>query len=130
MNHGAWTQEQKDFVLNNYTKMTIEDMADSICKSYMAVQLFMHRQRVSAAASVKRNVILELLTIKFIHPEYFTPNKSFYKAVGLTSARWWDLYYGRKRPTNEEYLAIAAHFNVSLQEAFESRQLMIFDTED
>ena len=130
MNNRAWTQEQKDFVLNNYTKMTIEEMADSICKSYMAVQLFMHRQRISSAPTVKRNLIIEMLTVKFVHPEYFMPTKTFYKAVGLTSARWWDLYYGKRKPTNEEYLSIATHLKVSLQEAFESRQLMIFDTED
>jgi hypothetical protein len=129
MNNGAWTPEQIEFVKNNYTTMTIEEMADTLIKSYAAVQQFMHRHRL-AIPSVKRNVILELLKMKFTNPSYFTPNKSFYEAIGLTTARWWDLYYGRKAPTPEEYVIIATHFNVSIQEAFDSRQLSIFDTEE
>jgi hypothetical protein len=129
MNHGAWTREQEDFVRNNYTKMTIEEMADELCKSSLAVKLFMHRKRL-AVSSVKRNIIIELLKLKFVNPEYFTPNKAFYAAVGLTSSRWWDLYHGKKKPTTEEYISIATHLNVTLLEAFESRQLCLFDTED
>lgn len=129
MNYGAWTPEQIEFVKKNFTTMTIEDMADTLIKSYAAVQQFMHRHRL-AISSVKRNVIIELLKIKFVNPEYFTPNKSFYEAVGLTTARWWDLYYGRKSPTSEEYVTIATHFKVSIQEAFDSRQLSIFESED
>lgn len=135
MNNGAWKPEEEDFVLQNYKTMSPEEMADHLCsfpanipKSATAVQLYMHRHRL-AISTVKRNLIIELLTLKFVHPQYFTPTKDFYKAVKMSSARWWDLYYGRKMATQEEYIIIAIHFNVSLQEAFESRQLQLFDTE-
>ena len=127
MNNGAWTEDQEIFVHENFQKMTIEDMADHICKSSLAVQLYMHRHRL-AISPVNRNLIQEILKIKFVYPEYFTPNKAFYKAVNISQVRWWDIYYGRKQCTNEEYIAVATHLNVSLQEAFESRQLSIFDT--
>jgi len=134
MNNGAWKPEEEDYVLQNYKTKTPEEMADHLCsfpnnipKSATAVQLYMHRNRI-AISTVKRNLIIELLTLKFIDPKYFTPNKDFYKAVKITAPRWWDLYFGRSMATDEEYLAIAIHFKVSLQEAFESRQLTIFDT--
>lgn len=134
MNNGAWKPEEEDFVLQNYKTMTPEEMADHLCsfptnipKSATAVQLYMHRNRL-AISIVKRNIIIELLTLKFVDPKYFTPTKAFFKAVKISQVRWWNIYYGRKMATQEEYLLIAIHLKVSLQEAFESRQLTIFDT--
>jgi hypothetical protein len=73
-------------------------------------------------------MVCELLTLKFVHPENFAPNKEFYKAVKITAKRWWDIYYGRKPCTQEEYVSLATYFKVTMQEAWESRQLSIFSS--
>lgn len=127
MNNGSWKLEEKQFVIQNAGKMTLAELAKHVNRSELAVQLFLHRARVVVGQTVKRNLIQEILKIKFGHPEYFSPTKAFYKAVGINQIRWWDLYYGRKPVTQNEYLAIATHFNVSLQEAFDARQLNIFE---
>lgn len=68
--------------------------------------------------------------MKFKHPENFMPNRPFYKAVGINQMRFWDLYYGRKPITQEEYLSLCDYFGITLQEAFEARQLNIFNNEN
>lgn len=128
MNKGAWTEEEKKFVFENYHTMTIEDMADYLVKSYTAVQLYMHRNRL-AIANVENSHIWAILKVKFIHPEYFSPTKEFYRTVKINPKRWWDICYGRKKCTTEEYLSVAIHFGLSLEEAFKTRQLTLFEQE-
>jgi len=121
-----WTENDKDFVITNVQKLTITEMADQVHKTERAVKLFLHRNKVGYGRQVKRNLCLELIKIRFVHPEYFSPTKKFYDATGINQVRWWHLYHGRKQITQAEYLAIATHLNISLQEAFELRQLNLF----
>ena len=59
-------------------------------------------------------------------------NETWYKnkEVGINQMRFWDLYYGRKPITNEEYLSLCDYFGITLQEAFEARQLNIFNNDE
>lgn len=127
MNNGSWKPEEKQFVIDNAGKMTLSELSIKVHRSELAVQLFLHRNRIVIGQTVKRNLVQEILKIKFGHPEYFNPTKAFFKAVGINQIRWWNLYYGRKPITQNEYLAVATHFNISLQEAFNARQLNIFE---
>jgi hypothetical protein len=102
-------------------------MASHLHKSELAVKLFLHRRQISFGKTVKRNIVIELLRMKFTHPEYFHPTRDFYNAVSINQVRWWDLYYGRKSITQQEYLDLTKHFNITLEEAFEVRQLVLFD---
>lgn len=122
-----WTEEQKSFVVSNIGKMSLTLICEKINKSERAVNLFLLRNRIYVGKTVQRNIVIEMLRIKFVDPEYFTPTKSFYKTVGINQLRWWDLYFGRKQITDDEYLALAKHFNISLEEAFEARQLTLFE---
>ena len=105
-------------------------MAAFVGRSELAVQLFMHRRKIVIRQVVKRNLVQEILSMKFKHPENFMPNRPFYKAVGINQMRFWDLYYGRKPITNEEYLSLCDYFGITLQEAFEARQLNIFNNDE
>ena len=105
-------------------------MAVSVGRSELAVQLFMHRRKIVIRQVVKRNLVQEILSLKFKHPENFMPNRPFYKEVGINQMRFWDLYYGRKPITNEEYLSLCDYFGITLQEAFEARQLNIFNNDE
>lgn len=41
--------------------------------------------------------------------------------------RYWDIFFGRKAIKPEEYKAVAAYFNITISEAFDSLQLNLFD---
>ena len=90
------------------------------------LKLFLHRYRIFPKTE-NRNLALEIIELKFLYPEYFTPTRTFFNATGIGQRRWWQLYRGDKRMTELEYKAISDHLEISLQEAFEVRQLILFD---
>ena len=130
MNNGRWTPEEEKYIRDNAGKLTLSEMAVSVGRSELAVQLFMHRRKIVIRQVVKRNLVQEILSLKFKHPENFMPNRPFYKEVGINQMRFCDLYYGRKPITNEEYLSLCDYFGITLQEAFEARQLNIFNNDE
>ena len=122
-----WTEEDATFVNNNLGKLSFEQMGRALNRSAMSVRLFALRNRLTVGLQVKRNILMEMLKIKFRHPEDFTPTRTFYKETGINQRRFWDLYYGRKSISSKEYAAVAEYLGVTLQEAFESRQLDLFE---
>lgn len=120
-----WTQEEKQFVLENMHKLTIEQIARHVDKTTMSINLFLHRLRLTAKGS-ENSILKQMLTNKFGKAEYFAPNKTFYKIVEISQKRWWDLYHGRKAITEKEYIDICKELRITLEEAFEARQLTIF----
>lgn len=122
-----WTEEDATFVKNNLGKLSFEQMGRALNRSAMSVRLFVLRNRLTVGLQVKRNILMEMLKIKFRHPEDFTPTRAFYVETGINQRRWWDLYYGRKPITGKEYAAVADYLGVTIQEAFDSRQLNLFE---
>ena len=122
-----WTEEDATFVKNNLGKLSFEQMGRALNRSAMSVRLFVLRNRLTVGLQVKRNILMEMLKIKFRHPEDFTPTRGFYAETGINPRRWWDLYYGRKPITGKEYAAVADYLGVTIQEAFDSRQLNLFE---
>ena len=118
-----WSQTEKQFVRNNAGKLTIAQLAANIGRTEDAIKLFLHRNRIVIGPTVQRNIVIELLKLRFKNPEDFTPSMAFYAETRLTAPRWWDLYFGRKAITENEYLALIAYFGITLQEAFDTRQL-------
>ena len=130
MNNGRWTPEEEKYIRDNAGKLTLSEMAAFVGRSELAVQLFMHRRKIVIRQVVKRNLVQEILSLKFKHPENFMPNRPFYKEVGINQMRFWDLYYGRKPITNDEYLSLCDYFGITLQEAFDESQLNIFNNDE
>lgn len=122
-----WTAQEAEYVQQNLVKVSFEDMAASLGRSPMSVRLFVLRRRMTPGPLVKRNLSMEMLKLKFRHLEEFTPTRAFYKETGIGQRRWWDLYYGRKSITGEEYTAVAEYLGITIQEALESRQLELFE---
>lgn len=127
MKKQRWSKSQESFLRESLGKLTIEEIASKLEKSSLAVKLYMHRNHIVYRPSVKRNLVLELFTIKFGHPEYFTITTEFLKAVKINQVRFWKLYRGEERPTDAEYLSLIHHLGISLEEAFETRQLTLFE---
>lgn len=131
MNYGRWTSESEQYVRDNAGKLTLAQMAEHLGKSELAVKLFMHRRQIVVGKIVKRNLVLEILSLRFRYPEDFNPNRRFYNTVGINQMRWWNIYYGRKPVTQEEYMSISEYFEITLEEAFNARQLTIqFNSEE
>lgn len=127
MKKQRWSENQEKFLKENLGKLTIEDIAKELGKSQLAVKLYIHRNRISYKPSVKRNLVVELFILKFKNPEYFNVTTEFLKAVKINQVRFWKLYRGEERPTDAEYISLAQHLDISLEEAFSSRQLKLFD---
>lgn len=130
MKYKRWSPEEKEFVFNNLGKITPKDMAEYLGKTEMAVNLFLSRKRTSPKTVVKNNIVLAILQEAFVDPEYFTPNRTFFDAVKIGQKRWWSLYKGVKKATDEECLRIANHLGVDRRIFFENRQLNLFETEN
>lgn len=124
-----WTSEDVEYVKENLGYVSLETMARYLGRSSMSVRLYILRNRLipGQARIVKRNLLIEMLKIKFRHPEDFSPSKSFYRETGIGQRRYWDLYFGRKPITGREYAAVAGYLGVTMQEAFEFRQLELFE---
>ncbi len=83
MNNGRWTPEEEEYIRKNAGKATLAEMAEHVSRSELAVQLFMHRRKIVVRQVVKRNLVQEILRMKFKHPENFMPNRPFYKPLAL-----------------------------------------------
>ena len=127
MNNGKWKPHEEAFVRDNAGKLTLQQIADIVGRSALAVQLFMHRKQIVVGQTVKRNLVQEMLRIKFKHPKNFLPTRAFYQTVAINQMRWWDIFYGRKSISQQEYIALCEYFGVTMHEAFEARQLCIFE---
>jgi len=122
-----WTAQEAEYIQQSLGKVSFEDMAAYLGRSPMSVRLFVLRRRMTPGPLVKRNLLMEMLKLKFRHPEEFTPTRAFYKETGIGQRRWWDLYYGRKSITGKEYTAVADYLGITIREALESRQLELFE---
>jgi hypothetical protein len=123
--HKKW-KKHLPFLEKNVGKMTQEEMAKELNVDPMDLKLFLHRNRIFPKTE-ERSLAKELITLKFIYPEYFSPTRNFFEVTGIGQRRWWQLYRGEKKMTETEYMAVAEHLKVSLQEAFEARQLILFE---
>lgn len=125
----SWNKQDIEYVQEHLGRLSFEDMGEHLARSAMSVRLFVLRRRMTPGPLVKRNLLMQMLMLKFRHPEDFSPTKMFYKETGINQRRWWDLYYGRKAISNEEYIAVATYLGITMQQAFESRQLKLFEDE-
>ncbi|MBO7045678.1 MAG: XRE family transcriptional regulator [Prevotella sp.] len=124
-----WTREDDSYIRENFGRKTVEVMARELERTVMSVRLYIHRQRLvpMGQRTVKRNLLVELLRIRFRHLEDFHPSKWFYAECHMSAARYADLFYGRRQIKPEEYRAIASYFDITAAEAMDSRQLELFD---
>ena len=79
-----WKPAEKQFVMDNIGKLSPHEMARHLRKTEKAVEQYIHRNRIIVNEKVNRNVVKEILTIKFKDPGYFNPTRAFYDAVGIS----------------------------------------------
>ena len=67
MNQGKWTTAEKKFVTENVGKLSLQEMGDRINRSPVAVKMFILRNRIDIGNKVNRNILQEILKIKFVN---------------------------------------------------------------
>lgn len=123
-----WTEEEHRYVAENFGRVSFEEMGSHLGRTARAVRLFCLRRKMTAGGrTVKRNMLVELLRLKFRNLEDFTPSRAFYNFTGIGQKRYWDIFFGRRQITGTEYCKVAEYLGVTMQESFEPRQLELFD---
>ncbi len=103
---------------------TPEEIALQLHVDTFNLKQFIHRERIVSPQNAKKILAFELVKLYTRgHPEYFKPQRDFFKTTRIKQKRWWALYRGEKSMTQEEYLRVTEHLSISLQEAFDARQL-------
>lgn len=123
-----WTDEDSRYVEQHFGHESFEQMGRALGRTPRAVRLYCLRKKLTPGGrTVKRNMLVELLKLKFRNLEDFTPSRAFYNETGVNQKRYWDLFFGRKQIKGDEYVRIAGYLGVTMQEAVESRQLELFE---
>ena len=123
--HKKWREHIK-FITEHIDTKTPDEIAEEIGVPAYNLKLFLLQNRIFPAQTA-RNLLLEILTLKFVKPDYFMPTKQFYRETGIRQRRFWQLYRGERKLTEIEYQNLVLHFNVSLDDAFEVRQLSLLE---
>jgi hypothetical protein len=118
-----WTDEEDRKLRQMLHSHSPKEIAASLGRTEMAVKLYIHRERIAVNSKVKKNLLLELLYLRFINPELFMPNRKFYNDVKINQNRWWHLYRGDVRLTEDEYIRLVEYFGIRNEVVFEKRQL-------
>lgn len=123
-----WSYTEKSFLLENWERLTPRQIAEHLGKTENAVNLYIHRKRLTHRESpVKKNILRQILGMRFIRPELFHPDRQFLLDVSMTQVRFWKVYRGEAPLSIAEYVKIVNVLGISLENAFEARQLNLFD---
>lgn len=121
-----WRKHER-FVRTHIGNLSIKEIARRLEVTEYDLKLYIHRERIFPIKNQIRNLAYEVVKLKFVHPEYFRPTKKFYKAIGMTQRQWWSAYRGESRLTELQYKSLCTHLGVTLQEAFDTRQITFIE---
>jgi hypothetical protein len=120
-----WTEEEDRQVREMLHRYSPGEIAQALGRSEIAVRQYIHRERLPIRGRLKKNLVIEMLRMRFIHPEFFMPNRKFYKDLKINQNRWWRLYRGEEKPTDEECRRLVEYLELPADEFFKKRQLEI-----
>ena len=123
----TWSSADITFLQEKWELLTPKQIADHLGKTENAVNLYIHRKRLTHQDTAKKNILREMLSMRFIRPELFHPDRQFLNDVNMTQIRFWRVYRGESSLSPKEYIKIASVLDISLEKAFEARQLKLFD---
>jgi hypothetical protein len=70
-------------------------------------------------------MLKEILALRMVAPDCWKPTKEFFRKIKISQKRYWSIYRGEVKMTDDEYKRIALFFKLSLEEAFEMRQFTL-----
>lgn len=126
-----WRDDEKQFIRDNWGLMPLATLCEKLGRTAQSVKQYALRNKLPKHQGKNvNNILLSLLRTRFRHLEDFSPSSYFYSETGLSSHRYSDLYNGRSQIKPDEYRAVAKYFNITAVEAFDSRQLELFTSEN
>lgn len=120
-----WTDQDEEWLFENMYKLTMPQLCAHLGRNENSIKLKMHRERQNPKSIVKENALLKILTAKFSDPSLFSPNRQFYKAIGIGQRRFWLIYKGLEKLTGEENKRICDYFGLKYTDWVDSLQLTI-----
>lgn len=128
-NDKEWTPEDEAWLRDNVNKLTMPELCEKLDRNENTINIKLLRMRAPRRKGglnkemVSRNMVIEMLTQRIGDPATFRPTREFFKRVEIGQKRFWQLYRGEKNITETEYRALAREWKVTLEDAFEMRQL-------
>ena len=125
----VWTESEEDFLRKNINLLPFTDVCAHLDRTENAVNIHCHRLRIDRQKGgllkemVARNLVIEMLTQRIGSPESFRYTPEFRERTEIKQKRFWQLYRGEKNITEPEYRALAQEWKITLEDAFEMRQL-------
>jgi hypothetical protein len=124
-----WTPEEEQWLAENINKLTMPEVCEHLQRNENTVNIKLLRLRIPRRKGgvnkemVSRNMVIEMLTQRIGDPATFKPTRQFFERTEIMQKRFHQLYRGEKNITVKEYRALAREWNVTLDDAFEMRQL-------
>ena len=127
----AWSPEDIKVVEEGKkNNLSLQQIAEQLGKTPAAVRVYMYRNGYSLKRKLACPLVEKLISIKFADPNWFKPNREFYRQVKIGQKRFTDLRLGYANPTEDEMRKIADVLGIDRNDfvkLFNSRQLELFD---
>lgn len=117
--HISWEKKKEELKAKILDGLSLEEIADHFNTTSNSVQLAIHRYRLFNPEKLRASLAYRVIKQVFRRPEYFCPNRGFYKAIGVTQKRWWNLFRGEEKITQEEFNRLGIHLKLTLEETLE-----------
>lgn len=118
-------KHHEQYVRQNIDKKSVQEMANHLGVKPYDLDQFIHRERIFPVNNTFKNRAYEVVKKKFVHPEYFKPNRKFFRAIGMSQRQWWAVYRGAYPISDEHYLRLTEHLGLTLPEAIDLKQISI-----
>jgi hypothetical protein len=124
-----WSKDEINYLYDNISVVDIKEMAKHLDRTENCINIKIHRLRLSVKKgglnreNVSRNIVIEMLRQRIGNPNSFCYTPEFRENTGIGQKRFWQLYRGEKNLEQHEYVALCREWNMSLEDAFQLRQL-------
>ena len=125
-NKKNWSKKETDWLIENISKLAMRDLVKHLGRGERAISLKVFRERIV----IRDNILFRMLKKKFVDPINFTPSRDFYTCVKIGQKRFWTIYRGELKLTNEECKRVADYLELDYHDWVDSLQLDVFNTEN
>lgn len=125
-NKKSWTQKETEWLIENISKLPMRDLCQHLGRSERAISLKIFRERIV----VRDNILYRMLKKKFVDPANFTPSRDFYTNVKIGQKRFWTIYRGELKLSNEECKRVANYLGLNYKDWVDSLQLDFMEQEN
>lgn len=120
-----WTEKEKQYLTESWGNVPIKDICAYLNRSEQAVNCQVVRMRLPAGKATENNLLMIALKTRFVRPEWFMPDRTFFRVTGINQKRWWKLYRGEDIIIEDELVRLFETLNIDHSLFFELRQKRI-----